>query len=315
MRLSILVPLLLLAAPLWAQPTPGAFETGRALATLNANEVEATVFLGQNLFFRPRDGEAEEVREAHVVPTADSVSAIFAASLWLAGKVDGELRAAAARYDDFEFWPGPLGAGGALPSPTDCSAYDRIWTVSRRDIAHYLLTGEATEDLRDWPVALGAPVLDGDGIPDNYDLAGGDQPAIRGDQTAWWVMNDVGNMHESSQTQPMGVEVRTEVFAAAEPEADDGLPAVGRATFYRYLVTNRTDDVIEDAYASLFADPDLGYGTDDYVGSDSLRHLGYVYNADNLDESIDHPGIQIETGYGVGPPALGFAVLRGPEGQ
>ncbi len=62
--------------------------------------------------------------------------------------------------------------------PADCSPFDRIYTVSRDDVAAYYRTGVATDDLRDWPAALGAPVLDGDGDPANYDLAAGDQPAI-----------------------------------------------------------------------------------------------------------------------------------------
>src|SRR5690606_225576 len=104
-------------------------------------------------------------------------------------------------------------------------------------------------------------------------------------QTAWWVMNDVGNGHEETGTAPLGVEVRVTAFSVRGPRVPPhgGVPTVDQATFYRYLVTNRTDAVIDSAYASIFADVDLGDASDDYVGSDTLRHMGYVYNADNFD--------------------------------
>ena len=309
MRLFVLPLLALLARPVAAQPEPGDCVPGTASAMLDANDVRATVFAGQNLFFAPG---APGVRSAYVVPAGDSVSAVFAAALWVAGKVDGELRVAGATYSDFEFWPGPLGEGAT--SPDDCADYDRVWVVSREDVARYLATGEATRDLLEWPVELGAPVLDGDGIEGNYDLGAGDQPAIRGDQTAWWVMNDAGNTHETTGTPPLGVEVRAEAFAAAEETPEDGSPTVGQATFYRYLVTNRTANVIDDAYVSLYLDADLGNPRDDYVGSDTLRQMGYVYNGDNLDESVVLRDGSMAPGYGAGPPALGIAVLRGPEG-
>src|SRR5690606_37086431 len=139
---------------------------GTAEGVLDANEVSAKVFNTGSLFF----GSTSEAH--YYVPAADSVSAIFAAGLWIGGKVDGELRAAGSTYYNFEFWPGPHSDGARPVDPSDCSAYDRIWIVSREDVARYLTTGEATDDLREWPAHLGAPVLDGDGDPTNYDLEG-----------------------------------------------------------------------------------------------------------------------------------------------
>ena len=72
---------------------------------------------------------------------------------------------AAAQYENYEFVPGPF-ADAAAP-PADCDAYDRIWTVSQADIDAYEAGGPATDDLREWPAALGAPVADGDGDPAN----------------------------------------------------------------------------------------------------------------------------------------------------
>ena len=187
--------------------TPGTCVTGAAYADLDVNEVEARLYNTGALFY----GNAGSGR--YIVPKATGVWAIYVADLWVSGLVDDEIRVAGSRYDDFEFWPGPLGAN-ATP-PADCSLYDRIYAVSREDVQRYLATGEATDDLRDWPVELGAPVLDGDGDPANYDLAGGDQPAVWGDQTAWWIMNDVGNAHRETESAPLGLEVRGLCIARA----------------------------------------------------------------------------------------------------
>ncbi|MCH7977009.1 MAG: hypothetical protein IIC18_10735, partial [Bacteroidetes bacterium] len=209
MRYAVLL-LILLATPLLAQ-APGTCELGVAEGDLNADgsEVFARVFNTGALFF----GNFTTAGNGYAVPRETGNSPVFATILWVGGKVNGALRVSGARYTRYEMWPGPLNAGGVLPNPADCSAYDRIFVVSRNDVARYLQTGEATDDLRDWPVSWGAPVLDGDGIVDNYSLEGGDQPAIYGDQTAWWVMNDVGNVHEETGSNPLGIEVQASAFA------------------------------------------------------------------------------------------------------
>ena len=163
--------------------------------------------------------------------------------------MNDELRVAAATFGDFEMWPGPLENGATLPDPDDCSAFDRIWVVSTLDVQAYDDTGVATADLAEWPVELGAEVIDGDGVVGNYDLAGGDRPRIYGSQTAFWVMNDVGNEHVRSGSEPIGLEVQATAFAISSPDA-----AFDQATFYRYRLVNRNTLPLEDARLSLFAD-------------------------------------------------------------
>ncbi|HEX8387183.1 MAG TPA: hypothetical protein VF576_13415, partial [Rubricoccaceae bacterium] len=299
MRLApLLVLLAALASTALAQtaPEPGACTLGVAEAVLDAGDVRAVVFNTGSLFYGNDTGSGE----GYLVHQDTGRSLVFATSLWLGGTVDGELRVAGGTYGapsvDFTFWPGPLGDDARPVDPDDCSAFDRIYTVSRADVAAYYRTGRATADLRDWPWALGAPVLDGDGDPSNYDLAGGDQPAVRGDQTAWWVMNDVGNVHRAQGTPPLGVEVRVEASAVV-------LGPFRVTTVYRYTVTNRTTATIDSAYAGLHVDPDLGDAVDDYFGTDTTSGMAYSYNADNNDLT-----------WGVAPPAVGFQVLSGPVG-
>ena len=294
-RRYLLLAVALIAAAAHAQ-VPGDCALGHAEADLDVGDVFARVFNTGSLFF----GNTSQA--AYVVPRASSGSPVFAAGIWVGGLIDGELRVAGATYADFEFWPGPLDpATGRPPNPNDCSDYDRIWKVSRLDIERYYSTGQATDDLAEWPHGLGAPVFDGDGDPDNYDIAAGDQPAIAGDQMLWWVMNDVGNVHENTLLPPIGLEVHVAAFAFGS-----GPPALQQATFYRFRLINRNESPLEDAFLGFWEDQDLGDAADDWLGSDTLRGLSFVYNADNQD------GTGGGTTYGLAPPAHGVQVLRGP---
>lgn len=266
----------------------GTCTLGTAGRDLDVNDVRARVFNTGSLFF----GTGAEA--AYVVPAASGFSPIYATGIWIGGRVGGQLRTAAATYTRFEFWPGPLNPDGTLPNPSSCAAFDRIWKVSRTDIEAYERGQAPTTDLAEWPWQLGAPVIDGDGNPNNYNLAGGDRPQLYGDQALWWVMNDVGNVHTNTQSEPIGVEVRVQAFAF---ERDN---ALGQTTFYRYNIVYRGQQPLTEAYLSVFSDPDLGNYTDDYVGTDIDLSLGYVYNANAVDNV-----------YGI-PPAAGYDFFQGP---
>ncbi|MEM1295238.1 MAG: hypothetical protein AAGH89_07725, partial [Verrucomicrobiota bacterium] len=125
-----------LASPLSAQQF-GDCVPGTASATLDVNEVDADLFINGNLFFNGSTAQYE-------VPRGRGVQAIFAQGLWVAGEVNNELRVAAATYDGYEFWPGPL-EDGAVP-PSDCADFDRIWVVSNEDVETFESTGVATLD-------------------------------------------------------------------------------------------------------------------------------------------------------------------------
>jgi hypothetical protein len=287
MRYATLL-VLLLSVPALAQ-TPGDCMIGTAEANLEIADTRARVFNTGSLFF----GNTTVNGDGYVAPKFSGNSPIFAAGVWIGGEVGGDLRVAGSTYDDFEFWPGPLDEGATLPDPDDCSGFDRIWVVSALDVERYDDEGIATPDLAEWPFDLGAPVIDGDGDPDNYDLPAGDRPEVYGHQTAFWVMNDVGNEHNTNFTEPLGVEVRVTAFASAEEPLQFH-------TFYRYELVNRNTQSIEDTRFGLFVDPDLGDASDDYVGSDSARSLAFVYNASNTDAN-----------YGTPPPAAGYDFLNG----
>ena len=275
-------------------PVPGSCTSGIAERDLDINNVMARVFNTGSLFY----GNTTTDGDGYLVPQASGNSPVFASGIWIGGLANGELRLAGSTYDRFEFWPGPLNDDGTLPDPTCTGAdgiqFDKIWKVDRADILNYEATGIAAADLASWPVSLGAPVIDGDGVEGNYNLAGGDRPDIIGDQALWWVMNDLGNTHQKSLTPPIGVEVQVLAWSFARADA------LNDVTFWRYTVTKKTPGVLEDTYLTIFSDPDLGDATDDYVGVDTTLSLGYVYNASPTDAV-----------YGI-PPALGYDFFQGP---
>ena len=259
-------------------------------AYLDVNDVRARIFNNGKLFWHG----APHVYE---VPQGETAQAIFATTLLLAGKVEGELRAAGSRYGAAEFWPGPLAEDGRPPA--DCAVYDRFWTLTRDDLFQLDSLGIVSPNVREWPAHLGAPVIDGDGLPEHYAPEAGDRPALVGDQMHWWIMNDAAGPHAYTETPPLPMEVRGTAFAVNRPQSP-----LSRTTFYRFRFTYHGAAPLDSAYIGLFVDVDLGNFNDDYAGVDTLLHLGYSYNADEVDEGSD--------GYGSPPPAVGFTILGGP---
>lgn len=269
---------------------------GTAEAKLRGADVEATLFTNGNLFY----GNTVVDGGGYLVPMrergGDQIrSALYAGQLWVAGLVGGGVRETADQYGFSSFRPGATGPDGIPPDSTACAAADRIWMVGRSEIEQYYRTGGATPDLADWPVAQGAPVLDGDGDLTNYNLAGGDQPAIRGDVMAWWSMTDLAAQatFPSPDLTPVGVDVAMEAVAFRSAS-----PVLATTTMYRATITNRSGQQLDSAYAALFLDFDIG----DNVGSDTTNEMFFTYRADE----------NYRDGYGSPAPAFGALVAEGP---
>ena len=295
MRLLYALLLSALLLPSARAQTPGSCELGRAERDLSVSDVLARVFNAGNLFF----GNSSEA--AYVVPQESGNSPVYAAGVWAGGTVGGDLRVAGSTFGDFEYWPGPLTDGGELPNPDDCSAYDRIYVLTALDVEQYEDTGVASADLAGWPVGQGAPAVDARGNPivsDDIDrvlnLSAGERPVIYGSQTAFWVMNDVGNDKPNLGTAPLGIQVAVTAFSVISDEA-----ALDQATVYRYAFTNKSPTPIDGFTAGLFSDADLGSASDDRVGVDTTRAMAFAYNANNDDAQ-----------YGI-PPAVGVDLLDG----
>ncbi len=122
---------------------------------------------------------------------------------------------------------------------------------------------------------------------------------LKGDQTIWWVFNDMGNSHTESKGEQIGLEIRAQAFAFATNDE------INNMTFYTYEIINRSSYTLKNTYFSQWVDPDLGYSHDDYVGCDVKRGLGYCYNG----KDVDGPGTGSYSGI---PPAVGIDFFQGP---
>ncbi len=304
MRRLLLAALVLLTITAAHAQTPGDCSLGTAQGDLATPDLFARVYNTGSLFF----GNTTTAGDGYFVPRALELSPVFAAGLWVGGRVGGEVRVAGSRYENFNFWPGPLDDGATLPNPASCAAFDRIYVTSPGDLAVYEATGTPTADLAGWPVGLGAPSVDAGGQPvaitsreQTLNLAAGERPVLHGGPTAYWVMNDVGNDHGPTNTAPLGIEVQVTAFAV-DGGAGGAPVALRQSTVYRYRIVNRSSQPIEAMRTSVFVDSDLGNAVDDYIGADTTRGLAFTYNADDDDDG--------STGYGV-PPSFGLDALGG----
>ena len=123
---------------------------------------------------------------------------------------------------------------------------------------------------------------------------------IKGDATLWWVFNDKGNIHTETQGTPIGLEIRAQAFGFSTNDE------INNMTFYSYEIINRSTFRLTGTYFSQWVDTDLGFATDDYVGCDVGRGLGYSYNGRPVD------GDGQFWAYGDQPPAIGVDFFQGP---
>jgi hypothetical protein len=283
-------------------------------ADLDINNVRTTILNGGDLWWNLSNPRYE-------IPKGSGKHSMFTGSLWIGGLDPGnQLKLAGQTYRQSgnDFWPGPINQSNTTTTQSVCSDYDRHWKITRQEVLDFINTGIATPAILDWP-GNGDPSLNhpqflapfhdanADGI---YNPADGDYPlydftgttcqdVLLGDQTIWWVFNDVGNQHTETQGQAIGLEVHAQAYAYASAEE-----AINDATFYNFKFINRSNITLSDTYIGFYADVDIGYYNDDYIGSDVSLHLAYGYNGDADDEG--------PMGYGLNPPAAGIKILDGP---
>ena len=260
---------------------------------------------------------------------------------------DQQLKLAAVTFrgDGNDYWTGPLtNDGGAEVDAATCNEYDDFFVSTRADAQRHrqyfdaVAAGTVDEEFpegyampayfRDYP-AHGSTDLnqdyylapfqdyDGDGF---YSPELGDYPwydflqeidcknrkredlvPLYGDRNFYWIFNDKGNVHSESQGEPIGMEIRAQAFAFSTNDE------VNNMTFHNYVLINQGTQTLSNTYFGVWVDADVGTATDDYVGCDVQRGLGYSYNGD----AVDEPSAS-STGYGENPPAVGLDFFEGP---
>jgi len=228
-------------------------------------------------------------------------TAIFQDGLLWSGKVNSLVQTNGNNHKGRQR-PGNIFPDGSVVNPD--SALYSIWKI-RRDWGVYppgLERDRLEHDYHNWPVDIGAPWIDHNhnGIFDP-DI---DQPKLYGDETNWFVMNDVGDypliwrLYGSGE---IGLEIQCTIYGY---DREDALRDV---VFKKYRMINKGQNFVEDMYFGYWSDPDLGDAIDDFVGCDTLLNLAYCYNSDNFDGDGGY-----EHYYGSSPPAVGYTLLQGP---
>lgn len=149
------------------------------------------------------------------------------------------------------------------------------------------------------------PLIDGDypwfDLEGDVSCKNDRRVTLFGDEVHWWVFNDKGNIHTETGGEPIGMEIRAQAFSfATDDEVND-------MTFYNYELINRGTQILKNTYFGQYVDPDIGLSTNDFVGCDVKRGLGYSYNSEATD--IGQGG---QTPYGNNVPAVGVDFFEGP---
>lgn len=237
--------------------------------------------------------------------------------------------------------------GFAEVSADICSEYDQFFNTKRAEVATFVAynrakdAGTADTDFPDYQIPKSILDWPGNGEPrDNqafklapyinvggdasYEPEEGDYPfydldgtvdcraprkdrsessrrPLFGDENFWWIFNDKGNLHTETNAPSIGMEIHGQAFAFATNDE------VNNMTFYNFELINRSTFTLTDTYFASYVDPDVGNSSDDYVGCDVNRGLGFCYNGDEFDESV-----RGQTGYGSTPAAIGIDFFEGP---
>lgn len=254
-------------------------------------------------------------------PTSASqrLTAIFTTGVFIGAKVNGELRLAASMFNT-HFSPGNVPVVGEVPGASVCSDPRlKAYQVAVNDPS--LLSGGTRtknaggrtytivyDSWASWPVDLGAPYVEVNGIPGYQPEFDGDRPGIgnssaRPDEIIWSVFMDytncTNNQHISELslpggTIPMGAEVQQTSFAFLAP-------GLLNMYFVKWKIINKSNNTWDSTFTAIACDPDLGNSGDDAVGCDSTQDIAFCYNFDNVDPD-----------YGSAPPAVGFKYLQSP---
>jgi hypothetical protein len=196
-------------------------------------------------------------------PRGSGKMVIFAAGVYIGvyDRAAGEALVSHIEFDS-EYQPGRILNSGV---PADQLQADDPNSATNRV---YIINSDGSGDWDSWPIAEGAPAdTDGD-------------PLIVSDQDSWCVWNDLDlDRHDrtSGYERPIGLEVQMQSYMF------NASGALGNIFFMKWDITNKSSVDYDSAYVGLWYDPDLDDASNDLIGSDPVRKMGYTYNADDHD--------------------------------
>jgi len=171
------------------------------------------------------------------------------------------------------------------------------------------------DDWQNWPVQFGAPYydvngdgtyspglaedLDGDGVIETGER---EEPGYAlADQIVYYVINDIDrNVTEALYgSPPIGLEIQNVIWVYNQPDE-----TLGQMLFKQYTLINKSGYLLDSMFIGQWADPDVGQFTDDLMGVDSLRGLGYAYSGFSTDNDF--------SAFNLPPASVGYDYLQGP---
>lgn len=317
----------------------GAFDCAPSSSQIDIdiNNIRARILAGGDFWWDGVETAKYEVPKVDPASGVTPVSSLFTGALWFTGLDNGgNLKCAAQTYRNqgHDFYTGPLSGLYGDVNYDVCDAYDEHFEVFATEISELIAlfnaaggndipSSDIPENVLKWPGKGNpyylenetdkyynegslAPFFDVDGN-DIYDPRKGDYPVIGvkddlgviqptyADQMIFWVINDNGQIHGRTGGAVIGVQVNCLAFAYATANALNDM------TFYTFEIIKKSPNPLFETYMGVFVDPDLGDATDDYIGCDTTRDIGYVYNANAVDAQ-----------YGPNPPITAIDYFEGP---
>lgn len=232
---------------------------------------------------------------------------VFASGLWLSGTVNGEFRSAVAVYST-DFYPGLWDEYTQDPvTYNQQNQKYRVYYKYSQEHIDYLTQLYAADDATSDQRVKGFAESELQKANDENALwpqavlqGAAENPP--GDVVAFTVYHDadVPTREENGVSElPMNVQVRMTAFAFRASNA------INNSVFINMEFINKNAVAIENLFATVWSDPDVGQYDDDLVGSNRALGLGYAYNGTESDA-------QYTDILGLNPPAVGYDYFQGP---
>jgi len=296
---------------------------------IDIGNIKASMGVHGNLWL-----DADSLTAACEFPKGSGKNIHSSGGLWIGGYNGNNMHVSAHKYlgsangyNATDFWPGPVvDILNPQVSYAESQKWAKVWKVNRTEVNNFL--SQPTHTLNNTPTAIlewpgeGNTYAKGNGgvslfVPmkdysrsfapyvdvnnnGTYDPLSGDYPEIIGDQALWCVYNDMGNTHDLTNAQPLGVEIRCLAYAYHRNSNVDNI------VFYKYEIINRVGLVFDSVCVGFFDEGDLGSPFDDYIGFDSTKNLAITYNASPVDGSGE------PTSYGSMLPITGVSIVDMP---
>jgi hypothetical protein len=289
------------------------FLYAQQMEVLDANNAEVMLSDDGIFFNNPSNSSA-----GYEIPAGDDNHAMYTMTFWTSAiESDSTVHLGCNFYPGtYDLYPGPV-SDNYFSSYYATNFGSAIWKITRDQVNYHVSNFTAVGYVPDpaianWPgngnlaegvAAQLAPYVDVDG-DQVYNPINGDFPYFQGQQAVYVILNDDAGTHNNTGGVAMGIEIHAMFyqFTSADPDKNN-------TTFLNTTIYNRRDTSYSNFIFGLSLDPDLGFATDDLIGSDSARSIAYVYNGVNSD-----PGGSGQPGYGPNPPAFGAKFLNAEAG-